>query len=186
MAALWGRCLDDSDATVQQRTATGLALIGQPVEPLLAEYPLATVRPRIRTCGSRAWKCWRRPRMPSRCRWRSEPLDRRTGRRSAWPPSRRSANWAIRRRFPRWPRPVDDKEPEIAREAAYALAAMNVPESIELLKTLAAKNDHPARVWIAVALHRVDPADTDARVKALMADQDRDHSSPDDLLAGRT
>ena len=34
--------LEDADATVQQRTATGLALLGQPVEPLLSKIRIAT------------------------------------------------------------------------------------------------------------------------------------------------
>jgi HEAT repeat protein len=67
---------------------------------------------------------------------------------------------------------VEDAKVSVAREAAYALSAMNVPQSAELLKSLAAKGDHPARVWIAVALHRIDPTGTDARIKTLMADQD--------------
>ena len=51
---------------------------------------------------------------------------------------------------------------------------MKLRRARELLKELAAKSDHPARVWIAVAMHRVDPTDTDARLKSLMADQDVD------------
>ena len=41
MAAIAG-LLEDADATVQQRTATGLALLGQPVEPLLSKIRTAT------------------------------------------------------------------------------------------------------------------------------------------------
>ena len=81
---------------------------------------------------------------------------------------------------------VDDETTIIAREAAYALADDEAPQSGELLKALAAKSDHPARVWIAVAMHRVDPTDTDARVKSLHGRPGRRYSSPDRFGAART
>ena len=62
--------------------------------------------------------------------------------------------------------------PRIAREAVNALAALDTPESRQLLTDLAAKADHPARTAIAVAFYRVDPAAAETLVKALFADQD--------------
>jgi len=67
---------------------------------------------------------------------------------------------------------VDDTDVVTARNAAYALADLKSTKSIALLKELAAKTDHPSRVWITVALHRAGQPGTAARFTKLIADPD--------------
>jgi HEAT repeat protein len=162
--------LEDSDVTVQQRTATGLALLGQPVEPLLPRIRPATsdVDPEVRISSLGVLAAAKDAQsVPLAVQALEDELA--AVRVAAVKALGQLGDPAT---APALAKAVDDKEANIAREAAYALAAMNAPESTELLKVLATKRDHPARVWIAVAMHRVDPTDTDARVKTLMADLD--------------
>lgn len=162
--------LADSDATVQQRAAVGLALLGQPLEALLTQIRAAAsdadAEVRIGSLGALA-KAKDASSVSLAVQALQDPIIAvRIGAIQAL------GQLADPTTVPALGKMVEDAKSSVAREAAYALAAMNVPESAELLKTLAAKSDHPARVWIAVALHRIDPAGTDARIKALMADQD--------------
>ena len=169
IAAIAG-LVEDADATVQQRTATGLALLGQPAAPLL---------PKIRAAAADADTDVRVASLEVLSAAKdaeSVPLAVKALE-DEQIPVRVAAVKALGllgdpSTAPALAQAVDDEATIIAREAAYALADMQAPQSAELLKELAAKSDHPARVWIAVARHRVDPTDTDARLKSLMADQD--------------
>ena len=153
VAAITG-LLEDADATVQQRTATGLALLGQPVEPLLPKIRTATTDAdaEVRVASLEVLAAAKDA--------ESVPLAVK-----ALEDEQVSVRIAAVKALgllgdpttaPALAKAVDDETTIIAREAAYALAEMKTPQSGELLKALAAKSDHPARVWIAVAMHRVD------------------------------
>ncbi len=162
--------LDDPDAVVQQRAATGLALLGQPVQPLLAKIRAAAsdADPDVRAASLELLgEAKDVESLPLALHGLEDGIG--NVRRAALHVLGAVGDAAV---VPAVAKLLDDPKSRMGREAAEALAAMGLPESVELLKTLAARADHPARVWIVEALHRVDPEQTGARVSELMADQD--------------
>ena len=162
--------LKDDEAVVRQRAATGLALRGEPVKPLLALIREATADTdaevrvaSLETLG--AAKDGEATSLAMRA-VEDEQVDvRRTAVKVLGQIGDPSAAPALAKA-------VDDDDMTTARNAAYALADLNAPESVELLKELVTKSDHPARVWVAVAMHRVEPSQTTDRFTGLMADND--------------
>jgi HEAT repeat protein len=163
--------LKDDDESVKQRAATGLALLGEPANPLLklirkaAEDEEAEIRiASIDVLGNAKDK--------RSVELISEALndDVVNVRRSAIASLRKLGDPSC---VPAISKAVDDEDSETAKAAAYALAEMKASQSIKALKELAEDNEHPARVWIAVAMHRAGQKGTVERFKNLLKDEDQ-------------
>jgi len=162
--------LEDGDAVVQQRAATGLALLGQPTEPLLEKVRNAVTDadPEVRVASLEVLGGAKDAAAAALAVTALEDaiVAVRVAALKALGQVGTAENVGV------VVQRLEDAKFTVAREAAAVLATMNLPESIAALTTAAGQADHPARVWITVAMHRIDPAQTDVRVKALMADAD--------------
>ena len=162
--------LKDENELVQQRAATGLALLGEAVDPLLpmVRKAVADEEAEVRVASID---------MLGEAKDRqsvalvSEALDDDsvTVRRAAVATLGKLGDPSS---VPALAKAVDDKDVSTAKAAVYALAALDASESVEALKKLAAQEQHPSRVWIAVAMHRAGQEGTEPRFKSLLKDDD--------------
>ena len=162
--------LKDKQPVVRQRAAVGLALLGEPVKPLLPllRQSVSDDEAEVRAAGLQT--------LGSSGDQDSVALAMKAlGDKEV--EVRRVAVAALEdlknpKATPALAKAVADADGEIAKAAALSLANLNAPESTAALKKLAADQKHPTRVWIAVALHRVGEAGTAVRFKELLDDDD--------------
>jgi HEAT repeat protein len=162
--------LEDEDESVRRRAATGLALLGEPAQPLLTliRQAVEDEDADIRVAGIGILgnaKDKQSVELVSKA-LKDEVVD-----------VRRTAISALGKlgdpdSIPAITEAVDDEDLETAKAAALALADMKSSKSLDALQELAAKADHPARVWIAVAMHRAGQEGTADRFKSLLEDEE--------------
>jgi HEAT repeat protein len=162
--------LKDKDDSVKQRAATGLALLGESPKPLLEliRKAVADEESEVRVASI-------------------DVLGKANDKKSVALVSkaledeivdvRRTAIATLGKlgdpsSVPALSKAVDDEDRETAKAAAYALAEMKAPQSIKALKELADNDQHPARVWIAIAMHRAGQKGTEGRFETLLKDED--------------
>ena len=150
--------LADKVLPVQRRAATGLALLGEPAKPLLAllkeavEDEIAEVRvgslTGLRQAGSE----------------RAGDKELATVVINALEDPQVEVRLAAIETLGAFQNPLAvpalakmtrAQPPKVGKAAALALASFGAEESGELLKELAKDPQHPAKVWIAVAMHRI-------------------------------
>lgn len=164
------KMMDDRDDSIRRRVAAGLAALGEPVDALLpllrqaAEDPETSVRVAALNALSRAGD--------------KKAVSRSIKALGATDPMVRRAAAAILgdlkdgKAAKPLAEAVDDADPQTAKLAALALAESRAESSAALLRSRAAKHQHPARVWIAVALHRLGEDGTQERFQRLLRDQE--------------
>jgi len=164
------KLLEDAKPIVRQRAAVGLALLGEPSEPLLPALRKAAgdADAEVRAAGllvlGKAGDK-RSATLAIKALKDGQIEVRRTAIAvlGMLKPSSALAPLA---------KAVEDPDPETAKTAALALAEFKTAASAARLKQLAADAEHPARVWIAVAMHRTGAEGTAARFARLLDDQD--------------
>ena len=162
--------LKDESELVQQRAATGLALLGEAVDPLLPMVRKAVTDDEAEVRVASLDMLGKAKDQQS-VTLVSEALDDDSVN------VRRAAVATLGKlgdpsSVPALTKAAEDEDLTTAKAAVYALADLGVAEGVQALQTLASQDQHPSRVWIAVALHRVGQEGTEPRFKALLKDDD--------------
>lgn len=169
--AILSKMLEDEDASVRQRAAVALAVLGQSAEDL---KPLLRAAVTDSQAPIRAAAFGALARVGDQdsadlfiiALRDGDPLVRRVaaaglgylGDPAAVPPLLRA---------------LDRDDPELVKAAAVSLGKLKSPRSTARLKELGRQKRHPARVWIAVALHELGDARAVNRIKRFFSDKDK-------------
>ena len=167
--------LKDEAPSVRRRAATGLALLGEPVQPLLAllkdavEDEIAEVRVGSLT-GLRQVVSERAGDKELATVVINALEDPQVEVRLAAIETLGAFQNPLA--VPTLARMTRDQPPKIGKTAALALASFGAEESGELLKELAEDPQHPAKVWIAVAMQRINEPGVEERFERFLSDDD--------------
>ncbi|MAE63278.1 MAG: hypothetical protein CMJ18_03315 [Phycisphaeraceae bacterium] len=152
--------LQDADVRNRQRAAAGLAALGEPVETLMPLLRGATGHPEpwVRVAALRALgRAKDKEAVPAitDSLAAKEPKVRQAAAAALGVVDDPAAAALVKA--------LDDEKPEVARTAALALAEFGTPVARAVLRAVATNSEHPARVWIAMAMHRLGEAGTQQR-----------------------
>jgi HEAT repeat protein len=167
--------LADETPSVRWRAATGLTLLGEPAKPLLAllkeavQDEIAEVR-----VGSLTGLRQTGPRQAGDKELATVVIKALEDQEVAVRLAAIETLGAFQNPLaaPALARITKDQDPEVGKAAALALASLGAQESAKLLKELAEDPQHPAKVWIAVAMQRIKEPGAQERFEHFLNDDD--------------
>jgi WD40 repeat protein/HEAT repeat protein len=154
----------------QHRIATALALLGEPLEPLLPQLRKAAAdpEPTIRSAAIRLLAEGRDGRSAAILMDRLDDQTRAVRLAAIVALGQIGSDQAV----PSLAKVLDDEDGELVQAAAESLAKVNSPQGTRVLREAAGRTGHRARVCCSVALYRKQDNGADQRLLQLMNDPD--------------